>query len=118
MDILRCRTPTGVHNEIRMHWIVYNALRLLMWEAAQTRADSRSNISFKATLQALRQWRPEALADPSLIQAIADVGIMPRPGRRESRCVKRRPKPFALLTRPRHQMEEIPHRSRYRAKPA
>ena len=37
MDILRCRTPAGVRNEIRMHWIVCNALRLLMWEAAQSK---------------------------------------------------------------------------------
>ena len=35
MDILRCQTPAGVRNEIRMHWIVYNATRLLMWEAAR-----------------------------------------------------------------------------------
>ena len=118
MDILRCRTPSGVRNEIRMHWIVYNALRLLMWEAGQDNNASPRRLSFKATLQALRQWRPEALTGRSLIQAIADVAVTPRPGRREPRCVKRRPKPFALLTRPRHQMEEIPHRGRYRAKQA
>lgn len=83
MDILRCQTPAGVRNEISMHWIVYNALRLLMWEATQTMAGSHGNISFKATLQALRQWRPDALADRSLIQAIATVGVTQRPGRRE-----------------------------------
>lgn len=116
MDILRCRTPAGVRNEIRMHWIVYNALRLLMWEAAQSKNAPPARVSFKATLQALRQWAPQKMGDHSLIEAIADACVIPRPGRREPRCVKRRPKPFALLTRPRHEMEEIPHRSRYRAK--
>jgi len=103
-------------NEIRMHWIVYNALRLLMWEAAQSKNAPPARVSFKATLQALRQWAPQKMGDHSLIEAIADACVIPRPGRREPRCVKRRPKPFALLTRPRHEMEEIPHRSRYRAK--
>ena len=50
-----------------------------------------------------------------LREAIAARQIMARPGRREPRCLKRRPKPFALLSAPRQQMIEIPHRSRYRA---
>lgn len=118
MDILRCRTPIGIRNEIRMHWIVYNALRLLMWEAAKSRGRRPRQLSFKASLQALRQWRPDSSSGGSLIEAIADVQLTQPRGRREPRCVKRRPKPFALLTAPRHEIEEIPHRSRYRAKPA
>lgn len=118
MDILRCRTPAGVRNENRMHWIVYNALRLRMWEAARDTQASPRQLSFKATLQTVRQWRPETAFRRSLIQAIAGVRLAHRPGRREPRCVKRRPKPFALLNKPRHQMEEIPHRGRYRAKTA
>ncbi len=116
MDILRCRTPAGIRNEIRMHWIVYNALRLLMWEAAEQCACTPRQLSFKASLQALRQWRPSDGSNGSLIQAIAAVPLTKPRGRREPRCVKRRPKPFALLNAPRHEMEEIPHRSRYRAK--
>ena len=60
MDILRCQTPAGVRNEIRMHWIVYNATRVLMWEAAKDQGSSPRWISFKASLQALRQWRPDS----------------------------------------------------------
>ena len=37
-----------------------------------------------------------------------------RPGRSEPRAIKRRPKPFPLLNKPRRQFKEIPHRSRYR----
>lgn len=37
-----------------------------------------------------------------------------RPGRREPRAVKRRPKPYQLLNRPRHLMKELQHPSKYR----
>lgn len=120
MDILRCQTPAGVRNEIHMHWIVYNATRLLMWEAAQDQGVAPRRISFKASLQALRQWRPDPgqsdTTTAALLHAVGDVKLTQRLGRREPRCVKRRPKPQALLTAPRHSMREIPHRSRYRAK--
>jgi hypothetical protein len=36
-----------------------------------------------------------------------------RPGREEPRAVKRRPKPYPLLNRPRRRFREIPHRNRY-----
>jgi len=44
-------------------------------------------------------------------------GTDPFAGRREPRAVKRRPKPYPLLNKPRHQFVEIPHRNAYR-KPA
>ncbi len=37
-----------------------------------------------------------------------------RPGRQEPRAIKRRPKPFQLLTAPRHVFQEIPHKENYR----
>src|SRR5712664_2257532 len=36
-----------------------------------------------------------------------------RPGRREPRAVKRRPKPCAWLTKPRHNFKDAQHRNRY-----
>jgi hypothetical protein len=129
MDILRCHTPEMVKKEILMHWLVYNCLRLLMVQAAHSAEVQPREISFKASLQALRQWEPHLnqvglssgqrrhLMD-QLRTAIASSILSNRPGRREPRCVKRRPKPFALLTKPRDQMIEIPHRSRYVAKTA
>ena len=129
MDILRCKTPEMVEKEVMMHLIVYNCVRLLINKAADQHKLEQQNISFKAALQALRQWQP--LLDDvrlkqterrrvlsGLIKAIAKKAIIKRPGRREPRCVKRRPKPFALLTAPRHIMVEVPHRGRYHAKSA
>jgi hypothetical protein len=129
MDILRCKTPEMIEKEIMMHLIVYNCVRLLINQAADRHAIKPRSISFKAALQALRQWLPWLddvrlkLAEQRrlmnrLLEAIANKTILERPGRREPRCVKRRPKPFALLTAPRHMMVEIPHRGRYRARKA
>ena len=127
MDILRCRTPTMVRKEILMHLIVYNSIRLLMLAAAKQVNVSPRQISFKASVQALRQWEPmlsrnhlsarERLRLMVLLrEAIAATILLSRPGRKEPRCVKRRRKNFQLMTAPRHEMREIPHRSEYRAK--
>jgi len=51
-----------------------------------------------------------------LLEVIALNEVPDRPGRREPRAVKRRPKRFQLLNRPRDQMRELPHRSKYRKK--
>ncbi len=129
MDILRCHTPAMVEKEILMHLIAYNAVRLLMLDSAKTINQLPRKISFKASVQALRQWEPQLNLMGSndkerrrlmavLIEAIAAATLYSRPGRREPRCVKRRPKPFALMSAPRHLFVEIPHRSRYSAKQA
>lgn len=126
MDVLRCRTPALVRKEILMHFIAYNAIRLLIIEAANACQQAPRRISFKASIQALRQWEPQFNRSATdqreqrrlmglLRDAIAATLVMERPGRHEPRCVKRRPKPFALLMAPRHQVIEIPHRGRYRA---
>lgn len=126
MDVLRCKTPDMVRKEIMMHFIVYNCIRGLMIEAAQGRGICVREVSFKASIQALRQWEPHLNQDKlckqeraRLIQllydSIADKLIINRPGRSEPRAVKRRPKPFQLLNKPRHEMEVTKHRGRSHA---
>ena len=129
MDILRCRTPAMVRKEILMHLIVYNSIRLLMLNAAKQAKVSQRRISFKASVQALRQWEPilnrndmEARERKRLMvqlrEAIAATIVLSRPGRSEPRCRKRRPKNFQSMTSPRHEMWVTPHRGQYRAKRA
>ena len=129
MDILRCRTPAMVRKEILMHLIVYNSIRLLMLNAAKQAKVSQRRISFKASVQALRQWEPilnrndmEARERKRLMvqlrEAIAATIVLSRPGRSEPRCRKRRPKNFQSMTSPRHEMWVTPHRGQYRAKKA
>ena len=129
MDVLRCQSPDMVTKEILMHWIVYNVLRLTIHDAAQQQGIDPRTISFKASLQAVRHWEPQLsrnglttaqtrLLMDQLREAIAASVLHQRLGRTEPRCVKRRPKPYALLTEHRRTFREIPHRGRYRAKAA
>jgi len=128
MDILRCKSPDMIQKELLMHFIVYNCIRLLMLKASKQKGISPRTISFKASVQALRQWEPLLKPDMKLSErnrlidllydCISASEIHQRPGRREPRCIKRRPKNFQLLNKPRHEMIEISHRNRYSAKQA
>ena len=128
MDILRCKSPSMIRKELLMHFIVYNCLRLLMLKAADKADVPVRLISFKASVQALRQWEPLLKSQLStqeqmrllslLCDSIATSVIRTRPSRREPRCVKRRPKNYQRMTKPRHEMQETPHRSKYVANSA
>jgi hypothetical protein len=54
----------------------------------------------------------------ALYDVIASAKVPDRPDRSEPRCVKRRPKPYQLLSKARHLMKETKHRDKYRAKTA
>ena len=129
MDILRCKTPDMVRKEILMHLIAYNCIRCLMYDAASAEGVAVRRISFKGSVQALRQWEPHLnqgkvsrQEQRRLLQLLQDSiagNIIPiRPGRSEPRALKRRPKPYRLLTAPRHEMQEIQRREQCRAKSA
>ncbi|MDF7809343.1 transposase [Pontiellaceae bacterium B12219] len=129
MDVLKCRSPEMVRKEIIMHFIAYNCIRMLMYEAAEEYGVDVGRLSFKGSLQAVRQWEPHlnhaGLSNwerrrilSRLYDAIAENEVPRRLGRSEPRCIKRRPKPFQLLSTVRHKMKEIPHRGKYRAKTA
>jgi len=126
MDVLRCRTPDMIRKEILMHFIAYNCIRQLISEAAKEADLVVREISFKGSLQALRNWEPHLNQSKinraerfrlisDLYEAMTDTPIRQRPGRSEPRCRKRRPKNYELMTAPRHEMKEIPHRNRYHA---
>ena len=115
--------------EIVMYFIAYNCIRRLMYEAVKRKGVAECRVSFKGSVQAIRQWAPhldqikisreqQLRLMMALYHSIADYIVPLRPGRREPRCVKRRPKQYQLLTKPRHEMIETPHRGRYRAEAA
>jgi hypothetical protein len=129
MDILRCKSPEMVRKEIMMHWIVYNSIRWLMNRAGESAKTPVRRLSFKASVQALRHWEPmmlQARDNPNEIrrllghlrEVIAEKLVPDRPDRGEPRAVKRRPKSYQLLTAPRHEMREQPHRGKYGAQGA
>jgi hypothetical protein len=67
----------------------------------------------QARLEARSQKAQRGLV-ADLLAVIAAYTVPERPGRCEPRAVKRHPKPYPLLNKPRRQFKEIPHRSRYR----
>ena len=86
-----------------------------MQDIAQSHQVSVQRLSFKGTVDALRQWRElfeNAKHQPRTVcqlrrlfyQSIANDLLPDRPDRSEPRVVKRRPKNFRLLTKPRCQM--------------
>src|SRR5207247_1515725 len=115
MDRLRCQTPGMVEKEIVMQAIAYNLIRALMQDIACSYQVELRRLSFKGTVDALRQWRElfeASKASSGLIQklrrwfyyTVASDPLLLRPNRSEPRVVKRRPKNFRLLTKPRKEM--------------
>jgi hypothetical protein len=123
MEVLRCKSPAMVHKELEMFLIAYNLIRALMAEASAIYEVPLDRISFKGTVDATRQFSIAIVQARSrkkqrqlvneLVAILARDELPARPGRREPRAVKRRPKPFPLLTDHRHRFKEIRHRNRY-----
>jgi IS4 transposase len=123
MEVLHCKSPKMVHKELEMFFIAYNLIRCLMAEASLCYKVGIGWLSFKGTVDSVRQFAA-AIAQArfrktqkrllnKLLEVIARDRLPERSGRYEPRAVKRRPKPFPLLNRPRHRFKQIPHRNRY-----
>ena len=117
MDILRCKTPDMVHKEIWTHLLAYNLLRTVMAVAANENDIEPRKVSFKGAKQALTAFAPKIEAArpedrgrliDAMLTTIAYHRVGDRPGRLEPRARKRRPKPAARLTQPRH-IAKLPH---------
>lgn len=105
MDKLSCQSPEMNMKEIWVTLLAYNLIRLLMAQAAQMSGSRPREISFKHTLQLWIAWYQRGLAVDELVillTLVAQQRVGNRPGRIEPRAVKQRPKPFPLLTKPRH----------------
>ena len=112
---MRCLSPDMVRRELLLHAIAYNLIRRLMLQSAWQEGSPLDQISFKGTLDTVRHWQHTTDAQRS-VRAKNDVlekmfhlcanDLLPlRPGRSEPRALKRRLKPYQLLTRHRHLMK-------------
>jgi len=116
MEVLRGKTPDIVRKEIAMHLLAYNLIRCLMWEAATRHGRPLHRLSFAGTLDRLNILEPYLqLLEGSrraeqlyqlLLGWIAGDLLPHRPNRIEPRAVKRRPKQYDRLNRPRRQMRK------------
>ena len=123
MEQLRCKTPEMAEKELLAYLVAHNLVRCLMAEAVATHRVDWERVSFKGSLDALRQFSDAINRAPNRKlrrQLWEDLLLVPardlaprRPNRTEPRAVKRRPKPFPLLNQPRRKFVEISHRSRY-----
>jgi DDE family transposase len=99
MDVLHCKTVPGVLKELIVFALVYNLVRLVMWQSATLQHTAVERISF---LDALR-W----LSAPSTGMPLGALIVNPaRPHRVEPRVKKRRPKPFPLMITPRQELRQ------------
>ena len=120
LERLKCLSPALAEKELLAGLIAHNLLRCVMAQAAQEHAVPLERISFKGALDALRAFN-HALCQTrcarrkrelwaALLLSLARDLVPERPGRREPRAIKRRPK-YPLLTRPRQQQRDRPRRS-------
>ncbi len=124
LDALRCQSPAMVQRELLTLLIAHNLVRAVMAEAAREHTVPLERVSFTGTLDALRSFcaasaqatRPtlRRLLWAQLLRSLAADLVPLRPDRWEPRAVKRRPKNYPKLNRPRHDYREIRHGSRYR----
>jgi hypothetical protein len=121
MDVLRCLSPAMIERELAMHLVAYNLIRCVMQNAALTYNADLSRLSFKGCLDTVRHFANAAHGaenSPKTIAAIVDEMLLAiardpnpsRPDRSQPRAVKRRRKNYRLLTKPRHEMGNLPHR--------
>ena len=99
MDVLKGHRVETVIKEALVFLLVYNLVRLVAFEAARRQGIHPRRISFIDALRWLQPPKPE-VSLPALV-------VNPeRPGRIEPRCIKRRMKPYKLMTRPRQELHK------------
>lgn len=107
MDHMRCKSPEMVRKEMWTCLLAYNLIRQKMLQSAMQKGIAPRSLSFTNALQTLTAgWMAMPLLDRQTknalmqgeLESIASQKVGHRPGRVEPRAVKRRPKPFRLLT--------------------
>jgi hypothetical protein len=116
MEHLRCQSPQMVRKELHCHLIGYNLVRMAMLASALKFGLSPTRLSFTSALRAVedfasslrlgarsmqRQWE-------NVLATLFELRVGNRRGRQEPRELKRRPKQYKLMQKPRD-----PNRNRY-----
>ena len=103
MDVLRCETVDGVLKELAMFALVYNLVRSVTTEAARAQGVAPERIS---VIDAIRWLIGREDEGGDVAKLVANPS---RPGRVEPRVVKRRPKKYHRMSKPRSELrKELP----------
>jgi hypothetical protein len=113
LDHLRCKSPDMIRRELWTTLLAYNMVRVVCAQAAVVHEKLARQMSFTIACNTLlSQWLmpPEPAIREALgrhhLRQIAANEVGDRPGRIEPRVIKRRPKPYKLMTRPRHEYKQ------------
>jgi hypothetical protein len=98
MDVLHCKTVEGVLKELAVFCLAYNLVRSAMVESARLQGVAADRVSL---VDAVRWLIGVEEADVSVL-----VVNPSRPGRVEPRVVKRRPKQYMRMTKPRSELRK------------
>ena len=123
MEVFRVKSPDMALKTLNVVMIAYNLIRLLMRRAGGT--SPPEELSFAQVCEVVLTSTPMLLNLKRrtrgcrnmvewINEEISSRALRCRPGRQEPRATKKRPKPFAYLTKPRHEYVEIPHREHHR----
>ena len=121
MEMLRCKSPARIQKELLMFLVAHNLIRLLIIQAVQTHRVAIERISFKGSIDALRQFTQAICQAPTkrkrrqlweeLLRALAADLLPDRPGRREPRAIKRIKHKYPRLDRSRTKFKDHPKRN-------
>ena len=116
MEMLSCQSPAMIQKELTVHLIGYNLIRFVMAQAAATHGVAVERISFKGTLDGLRQFslalsqartqRKRQQLWEELLRVLAADAVPERTNRREPRAVKRQKNKYPRLNCPRHKFRD------------
>ena len=112
METLSCKTPEMGEKEMWTYLLAYNLIRMIMLQSALLADVLPRSLSFKHTQQLWLAWSGASSGSDDnesatgLLALVAEQTVGNRPGRIEPRAIKRRPKPYPLLTKPRNEARE------------
>ena len=99
MEVLHGQTVAGVLKEMYMFALAYNLVRLVMLEASRRQQVPLERISFIDALRWLRDAGPDTPLTPLVVNPV-------RPNRLEPRVIKRRPKEYDRMNKPRPELRK------------
>lgn len=99
LDVLKGKKLDTVLKEVQIYVQVYNLVRLVTVHAARRQRVQPHRISFIDALRWLQPGKPRSCSRRLVTNPV-------RPERIERRCIKRRPKQYARMTRPRAELRK------------
>jgi len=112
MDMLRCKSADMVDKEVAVHLLAYHFIRSNIASAANMNGVKPRQISFMAAVDIMRSMvhitatlTTKVLLKylEALLKAMASTKIGDRKRSKQPRVVKRRPKAYPLMSKPREE---------------